>query len=218
MPTQTTVTRYYKRKGGAKRRRVSATVPRRRFRYNMNLRRDIYSFKRSISNPGTFQGNAVSPLLIGQSNTFAQIANSAEFTTLFDQYQITYIQMKFFLRIDPSAQPAATAAYPKLHIVRDYDDASTPANINELREHPRVMQRVLTPTRAVTFGWKPAVATNLFLTPITNGTEPRWKVWVDMANTGLPHYGIKFAIDNFTNTSYFVDTEMKYWFKVRGVR
>lgn len=217
MPVQTRITKYYKKRG-AKRRRTSTAVSRRRFRYDVNLQRDIYSFKRCIANPGTLQGNAVSPFITGQANTFSQISGSSDFANLFDQYMITYMQITFYLRIDPSAQPAATAAYPKLHFVRDYDDANTPANINELREHPRLATRVLTPNRPVKFGWKPAVLTNLFLTAITNGYAPKWNVWVDMANTTLPHYGCKYAIDNFTNTAYFVDTEMKFWFKCRGVR
>lgn len=186
---------------------------------NPNLKRDIYYFKRYISNPETITGNAVhAPYLAGYSFNLGQLPNVGEFTALFDQYRITYIQVKFFLKIDPGAQTAATASYPRIFYCRDYDDDVLPPSLNVLREHNRTSVRVLHPNRAVTVGFKPAIADLIYSSPTSSAYSPQWKQWIDCNNSAVPHYGLKWAIDDFTNTNYRLSTEVRYWFQCRGMR
>lgn len=200
-------------RSGTKRMRL---IPNRR---PQNLSRDIYYFKRYITNPETISGNAAHlPYLSGYSFNFGQLVNSGEYTALFDQYMITYIQVKWFLKIDPGAQAAAGATYPRLFVCRDYDDGDPPPTLNNLREHARTQVRVMNPNRPVTVGFKPAIASQIYNTPVAAGYGPKWKQWIDCNNPAVPHYGLKFAIDDLTNVNYRVTTEVQYWFRCRGTR
>lgn len=185
-----------------------------------NTKYDVHYFKRFVTNPGTFTGNAITgdPLLQGISFAINGVAGIGEFSALFDQYMLTHVQMMFHLRIDPSAQTATTAIYPKLYWFTDYDDANAPPSLNAVREHPRCKIAVLNPNRPVICNIKPAVLNEVYRSPTTSSYNPKWRQWLDFAQTDVPHYGLKFAIDNFTNTNYIVSTELKFWFACKGVR
>lgn len=184
-----------------------------------NLRNQVYYFRRMGTNPGSFSGNAIHiPLTQGWSWNLGQIVNAGEFSSLFDHYSITCIVVKFYLKIDPSAQTPGTASYPRLYYCRDYDDATAPASLNELREHQHTQVRVLFPNRPISIKLRPAVLDQVYRGVGTVSYTPVWKQWIDMAQTDVPHYGLKWAIDDFTNTNYRVDTETTFYFKCKGVR
>lgn len=185
----------------------------------VNLNKDVHYFKRMVSTPGSFSGNvAYAPLLQAWSFNFNQLANAGEFTALFDQYKITHIQCKFFLKIDPGAQSAAGASYPKLYWCADHDDDSAAPSLNAMREHSKTKVRVLHPNRPVVCNIKPAILAMTYKTATTTGYCPMWKKWVDCNDSTVPHYGLKWAIDDLTNTNYKVDTEVTYWFQTRAAR
>ena len=93
---------------------VTGTMDRRKLRTPM-----VHSFKRMIRDGSTWNGNAAyTPLAQAFSSANIQLANvvnSTDFANLYDQYRINYVVLKFWLRIDPSAQAAASASYPKLY-------------------------------------------------------------------------------------------------------
>lgn len=216
----------WKRKGSKKvrsgkrsRRSRSTRANKWRLARSTNVRNQIYYFKRYANNPGSWTGNiAYNPLCQGNSFSLGQVVNPSDFTTLFDQYCITCIVVRFFLKIDPSAQTASTASYPRLYYVRDYDDATAPASLNEMREHAHVKVKVLNPNRGVTIKFRPSTLNLVYRTAVASSYSPHWKQWVDMANTDIPHYGLKWVVDDLTNTNYKLETETLLYFKCRGVR
>lgn len=184
-----------------------------------NLRNQVYYFRRMNANPGAYTGNVLhTPLLQGWSWNLGQLANVSEFSNLFDHYCITCIVVKFYLKIDPSSQTAATASYPKLYYCRDYDDSTAPGTLNELREHQHTQVRVMNPNRPVTIKLRPSTLAQTYRGVGTVSYTPQWKQWIDMAQTDVPHYGLKWGIDDLTNTNYRVDTETFIYFKCKGVR
>jgi len=212
-----------RRRTAAPARRVKRARPTRkrgmRMARTVNVKRDIYFFTRGMNNPGTYTGNvAYAPLLQASAFTFTSLVNASEFTALFDQYKITHVQVKFFLKIDPGAQSAAGASYPKLFTITDHDDESPPASLNVMREHPRCRIRVMNPNRPVTVNIKPAILGLAYKTAVASAYCPKWKQWIDCNDSMVPHYGLKWAIDDLTNTNYKVDTEVKMWFACRGAR
>jgi len=177
-----------------------------------------YNFRRNF-NFGDLPGNvAYNPYLAANTFTFNQLPNATEFGVLFDQYKITFIKLKFYLSVDPGAQTAATAIYPRMWWAVDNDDSSGPASLNELREHGDVKTEILHPDRPVEVTIKPAVLSNVYRTAITSSYVPQWGQFVDMAAQDVPHYGLKYGIDNFTNTNYTLRVEGQMWFQCRGIR
>lgn len=183
-----------------------------------NISKDLYAFKRRFFS-GTIVGNAAfAPYLEGKDLSFGQLPGFNEFGALFDRYMITYAKVYYHLRIDPSAQAAASATFPKLYYIRDYDDASTPTSLNQLREHAKCTYRVMNPNRPVVFGFKPSSLALTYRNAVASTYSPRWNQWIDMATTDVPHYGWKIGIDQLTNTNYSVDVEVVLWFKCKDTR
>lgn len=163
-------------------------------------------------------GNAVhAPYQGALTTTLNQVANSSEFTNLYDQYMITYVKYYFFLEVDPSAQSAATAIFPKLYTCRDQDD-STILSQNEMRERGNLKIYVLNPNRPTVIGYKPNLLTTQFFNGVTAGYTPVWSQWLDAQNGAVPHYGMKVNVDNFTNTNYRLRIEAKVWLAMRNSR
>lgn len=214
---QTKITTYYGKK--------TPTTNYRRKRFygksitkNMNLKQQIYSFKRRFQQ-AVISGNAAyNPYLTGVSWSLNQLPSVSEFTSLFDRYKITYIKLYVHLKVDPSAQSATAATYPKLYYIKDFDDASTPASLDALREYANCQVKVLNPNRPVVIRIRPSQLNLVYRTGISSSYTPKWNQWVDMGTTDIPFYGLKMGIDNLTNTNYTVDIEAKMWFKCKAIR
>lgn len=216
---------------GFKRKRITRT--RRRISRRLTMRRgplravasQVHKFTRMFAGTGntggalSLTGNAVyAPYLGNFGCTLSQVVNVNEFANLFDQYKITYCRARWFLSIDPGAQTATTANYPKLFWCRDYDDDGTVASLNDLRENVRTKVAVLRPDRPVTIGFKPNVLQAMYGTALASTYKPAFNQWIDMSQTTTKHYGYKFGIDNLTNTAYKVEVEVQLWFECKNAR
>lgn len=186
----------------------------------INVRNQLYYFTRRCAPIATIVGNPASaPFLYGSVFKLSDLPNVTDFSNLFDRYMLTYVKMAFYLKVDPSAQNAATATFPKIYLTRDYDnEAIVPSNINALREQAKCIVRVLTPNRPVTIGIRPACQAMTQLNTTTNVRTPVWKQWIDFDSPDVPHYAVKWAIDDFTNTNYKLDIEYQYWFRCKDVK
>lgn len=179
--------------------------------------RQVHRFIRSYQ-ALDLPGNAVyNPYQGALSTSLAQVTNSAEFTALYDQYMITYVKYMFYLEVDPSAQAAASAIYPKLYMTREQDN-STVNSMNEMRERGNLQIRVMNPNRPVVVGFKPNLLEQQWYNGVTNGFTPVYNKWLDQANANVPHYGLKFNIDNLTNTNYRVRIEARVWLACKNSR
>lgn len=185
-----------------------------------NVKRQTYFFKRR-----TFLNNIVSvgintPTLTSTTFSLGQLPGISDFTSLFDKYKITYVKMMMKLVVDPSAQNANVSHYPTLYYCPDYDDNLTPASINDLREYGRTRMAVLRPDRYVTIRIKPAVLQEYFISAGQTSVASKWNQWVDMARTDIPHYGLKYAIDNLfnLNSNYQLEQQICMWFQCKDTR
>lgn len=182
----------------------------------------VHSFKRMMRDGLTTAGNvAYAPLVATFSSGYinlAQVVNSTDFANLYDQYRINFVVLKFWLRIDPSAQTAGTASFPKLYWYRDYDDATAPAGLNEMRENAKCKVAVLHPNRPITIKFKPNTLQLIYQSAVANQFKPVFGQWIDMTTTNTGHYGIKYCVDDLTNTNYRLDTEATFYFQCRQPR
>lgn len=178
----------------------------------------IYHFKRKCQLDAIVGAAGFAPYLNGINYNFGMLPNSTEFSTLFDFYRINKIVVQYFLERDPGAQAAATSIIPKLYHVVDNDDNVIPSNLNELREHAKCKVTVMSPYRPVTIVWRPSTLQLTFRNAVNSTFTPRWKQWIDFANTDVPHYGLKVGIDDLTNTSYVVRVLGTFYFSCRTTR
>ncbi|AUM61760.1 capsid [uncultured virus] len=179
----------------------------------------VHSFTRFDGNPyNTFGNAAYAPLLNSFYFSLDKVQNYGEFANLYDFYKLTHVQVRFTLNVDPSSQTATTSYIPRLFYVIDHDDDTAPASLAEMREHDRCKVKNLNPGRTVVVNIKPAALAEMFRSGLTTTYTPKWKQWIDMAAPNCKHYGLKWAVDNLTNTNYYLSTELKYWFSCKDVR
>lgn len=155
--------------------------------------------------------------------SFDLIKAYSEFTALYDRYKITNVQIQLSLITNPnSANPTNIAAasattyynnptnwYPKFWYLFDYDDDSA-ISLSVMRERSKVKCFILQPNKLYKINLKPSILVQSYGTAVTTGYTPKWNQWVDMANTAVKHYGMKYVVD-----TQGVDPDNTYPFKVR---
>lgn len=161
--------------------------------------------------------------------TFGDVINPAEFSALYDRYMITKVVFEIQLvnNIDNGLQPNSVAAsksnfFPRMWYCRDYDDAAA-ETLDELKQRAQTKSFVLMPNKVYRIALKPAILQQVYRTAVTTGYEPKWNCWIDMAQTDVPHYGLKWCMDthglNPDDADYFqYDTTVKMYFKCKDVR
>jgi len=178
-------------------------------------RRDYHSFKRNFNFGTISQAGAVGGISTGGwFFKVSDLPNSSEFTSLFDNYQITYIKLYVYLRLTPDAATAATAAYPIMHIRRDHDDSAAPPDIYE---YSNVQRQQLNPNRPFIVKLKPAVRSEIQSSGVVTYT-PKWRVWLPTTSPEVPHYGIKWQVRNWFTTGADIDVTGQIWFKCKNQR
>lgn len=133
--------------------------------------------------------------------SFDNLINKDDFTTLYDRYRIDYVRVRAQLMTNPdasnfvnSALPNYTNWFPKLWWCPDYDDGAQ-ETLDDLKQRAKTRCIILRPNQFYKFGVKPAILAQTYRTAVSTGYTPKWKQWIDMAQTNVPHYGIKCVID-----------------------
>lgn len=197
------------RKVAGRRRRLAVPRP-------MRMRAPVYSFKRTQETTIT----AIATNVTYGSITFnlQSLPSYTDFTALYDQYRILGIRAMFVPRTTANAQGANERG--TFHSVIDYDDNQAPAAVYPLLEyqsHKRTPNTVIHKRY-----WKPTVLVPAFLASGTTGTSfgysPKAGQWLDMAMPNIPHYGIKFAIENNDDQPMNYDCFYTFYCQFRCVR
>jgi hypothetical protein len=175
-----------------------------------------YTHHKFIMNSGvlfSIQGQVGGTALGGTIFALSQIPNYANLTSLYDDYQIEKVELKFYLRLSQSV----AEALPRLSVIPDFDDAVAPPSTGALFNHPRVKQHVFTEAHPeFTICLEPRVSIPAYQGAVTGYTVAPTKVWVDCANAGVQHYGVKYAVETFSNTSQYIDVYAKYFLSMRN--
>lgn len=185
-----------------------------------NLKNQIHYFRRKTNLGSIVSTGLNTPTLTSFFFRLSDLPNVGEFTGLFDQFMITYVKLYFKLQQDPSAQTAANSFYPTLTYCPDYDDSDPPGSIQELREHGRTKQVILTPDKFTIVTVKPSVLGEMFRSSGNVTLAPKWRQWVDCAHPDTRHYGLKYALDNSfnINPNYSIEVTAEYWFSCKECR
>lgn len=152
---------------------------------------------------GASNGQLVGPGATATDASFAlqfslsDLPQASSFATIFDAYRIDKVELRFIPDADelPSASSlgAASTAVAKgefLNTAIDFDDSTAPSSLAQILEYETFM--VSPPYREQKVVLKPRVAREIFDGVITTAYEqPESEIWLDIAQTGIPHYGVK---------------------------
>jgi len=142
-------------------------------------------------------------LLIQQSSSFnnasfsiayANIAQNAQLTTVFDQYKIDEIQLIFrpmFLAVNMSG--STTFFVPQLYVVVDYDDASVSGYTAATYQAYANCNVSMYETVSVCF--TPHIAVSAYSGSSFSQYQNQLPQWIDTSSPNVQHYGVKAGID-----------------------
>jgi hypothetical protein len=134
-----------------------------------------------------------------------------ELTALYDQYRIMKVKVEFIVT---GATNPLTGPPGLILTALDYNDATTPASVNELVQYETVQsvpvgnyfERTLQPRSAV------AAYSGVF-TSFANV----YAQWIDTASSSVVHYGIKYYIPAIATSVYTISPIAHYHVQCRSL-
>jgi hypothetical protein len=172
--------------------------------------RKMTAFRTILQYPiGTtaFVGNVVSPQFGANSVLLSSLANYTAYTGLFDSYKFEKIEWTFTLR-----NTGTSGQFPVLVYYPDWDDTTVPTNLSAVASHPRAITKPFTPTNpTIKVCVEPKVALAAYNGLFTGYAQNSAPMWLDCASPNIAHYGLKWAIWNFADTTQSIDFSIKVW-------
>lgn len=170
----------------------------------------IYNFKRT-----QYLSNAL-VIPLGSSITFnafsfnlASLPDVTNFTALFDQYMIKRIKWTLIPRTTDTSLTTGAATYnTQTYSVIDWDDVNVPTSLNDLCQYQNMKATQGSKIHSRSF------APSVRITAEGTTNAPKQYQWIDLANTTVPHYGIKCAFaQGSASQIYDIRVDMSIAFK-----
>jgi len=143
----------------------------------------------SLTASGPYATSTSIPTAFATYFTLSQLAQSATFTALFDQYRIAMIEMLFSPQANAINTPSSSNGGGELYSYVDFDDATAPTvAIAQQRSNSQVVAGY----QSVVHRFIPHVAQAAYsgtFASFANVTAP----WIDCTSTTVQHYGVKAA-------------------------
>lgn len=143
--------------------------------------------------------------------SFDQVTNYNYYAQLWDQYRINFVKVEFIpvqatlvnRPYDDTTTPNVNTSTPLLFAVIDRDDSNV-QNSAEIKS--RQGHRYCKATRKMDWSFSPST-----LTPVYAGSVSSFgykvnlnKQWLDMGNTGVIHFGLKYALETQSPNNTFL--------------
>lgn len=159
----------------------------------------------------------------GPSSALVPLANSGEYTALFDSYRIKAVEVTMYSSMNTNQ--STTQFLPNLGTVTDYDDAS-PISWSEAAQYEnfKVIQFAV-PSKKV-LRCRPVASCSVANTGgVFVPASASRSTWMDCAQNNIQHYGHKFCFDNpmvgaatGAANEGFVSFHVRYTLEFKGTR
>lgn len=144
-----------------------------------------------------FTLSGVNVLVGGVSSTTLSLPNSSEFTALYDQYRIDWVDCQFIFSNNMSNVTSPSLTLPVVYLAKDYDDSNL-ANYPDLQQYATQQTWQLGNEHGRNgihhVRVKPNVDVALYQ-GVTTGYARGKPMFIDTASPQVPHYGVKIAYD-----------------------
>lgn len=159
------------------------------------LRRDrVYTFERTFQ-PTTIviQGTVPGDLTGAISVALNQFPDFVEFTSLFDEYRIEFLE---FLLVPVTGTNQGSPIYTVL----DYDDSTPLTGVAQTLEYQTLM--ITQPGQFHKRSLIPRVDVAIYNGIASTGYGTRAHQWIDAGSPAIPHYGLKYAAPFVSGANY----------------
>lgn len=187
----------------------------------VRINRDLHHFRRRTFK-ATIQATAALPTVGAYAFTLDDMTNYGEFQALFDQYMIESVEVTFMPRatVQSVAEEAVGGVgVPRLHWVRDHDDANVPSTtLNTFLENARVKTELLDKPRKIRI--TPSTLVETYKGVASTSYSPAFRKWIDAADANVPHYGLKWYLETpgWATNQNVCDVYYDIEFACKGVR
>lgn len=179
----------------------------------------VQYFKRTDYSSGFVTANSTGDVFATYVFQLGQVPDVGDFTQLYDQYQIKMIKWSLIPRGSSSDVGTGTTTGQLMGVFSciDYDDNTNPSSIDEIAQYQnmkmtrsnQIHKRLLRPRVRVAGISAAGTVVN---------TNPIAGVWCDCNNTTIPHYGIKYALQQLPNGTQTYDLKVDYYLAFKNVR
>lgn len=134
----------------------------------------------------------------GGAATVLPLPNYTEFTALYDQYRIDWVDCKFMFTNNMSNVTSPSTTLPVMYLAKDYDDSNS-ANYTDLQQYSTLdvwqlgNQQGRDGIHHVRV--KPNVDVTLYQSALLTGYSRGKPQFIDTSSPSVPHYGVKIAYD-----------------------
>lgn len=134
----------------------------------------------------------------------SDLANSSTFASLFDQYRFERVRLYIRARTNAASvfnTASPNAAVPRVFVVIDRDDNTAPTATTDLMQYDTV--GTFTGHEDCVVDLVPNLTPAVFSGGAFSGYSslPSNSAWIDIANTAVPMYGVKFGVTGLTTST-----------------
>lgn len=151
---------------------------------------------------GTASADTLNTTQVGGSVLFKMdsATDFGDFSQLFDRYKITGVKLKFLYQsnIANADSTSGSNALPLMNYSFDADDADIPTNLDQVQRKQYCHQKILNGNYTFSIFIKPRILKEVYSSLTSTGYNSAKATWLDSNNAGVPHYGLKFWINNWT--------------------
>lgn len=178
------------------------------------LARGIHYFKRTAYYSGFISGSTLLDTYGSLIFQLQNVPNAGEFTSLFDQYMIKGVKVVFMPRAN-SAEIGTNQGLVKFFTAIDRDDNTAPTSIAQLLQYENM--KCTASNRDHSRYFAPRVAKTVYNTALTSGFGQAGPTWLDCDNAAVPHYGIKYALQQLPAGNQSYDIKVTYYLAFKNV-
>lgn len=185
-----------------------------RGRKNWNSR--VYSYKRRAYFPNFINQSTITNVTGATSFALSGVPAYTEFTALYDVYKLTRVRIEFIPRYS-APELGSAASRRQFFTAIDYDDANSAGlDISTILERSSVKRTTNTSKHVRTL--IPKVAKPIYQDGISTAYGPG-RSWIDCAQAAVPHYGLKWVLENASNASSLMsyDAYVTYYVSFKNV-
>jgi len=146
-----------------------------------------------LAAPVTLTNSTVTETLYAFQFLLSYVPSYTEFTALYDQYQIAAVHLRFVPTVNTSTPLDPLQGFIILAV--DYDDSTTPANIDALYQYGSAA--VFGAGKEIRFTLRPRAALAAYSGAFTSYAN-FGNMWIDIASSNVQHYGLKVGMSAST--------------------
>jgi hypothetical protein len=164
----------------------------------------------TLQDPDALNTSTTTPTYFAQYFTLGQIANSAAYTALFDEYKIDEVEV--WINPNPVTSLGASTIRGQYSTAVDYDDANTPSSISTVSDKQNSLTSSVDDAHYHRF--QPKFAVGAYSGTFVSFASSRG--WVDCASPNVQHYGLKMAFSQTAAGVQFVSLVIRYTISFRS--